>query len=85
METPSISTEIVSILGGLAVLTPLVKVISQWHITLKKTSPPDASATNLQAQISNLDSQSRSLDKLRLWVMISGLIGGVCGMLMLFD
>ena len=50
MDTPSISTTVIAVCTGLALLTPLVKAVSQWHIALRKTSKGDKAATTRQSQ-----------------------------------
>jgi hypothetical protein len=52
MADPSINTGIIALIGSLALLTPLVKAISQWHITLRKMSKPDTAATATQSHLS---------------------------------
>jgi hypothetical protein len=60
MDTPSISTGIITVCTGLALLTPLVKALSQWHIALRKASKPDKTATALQSQ-SSTESQTSTI------------------------
>ena len=38
MDTPNITATIIGTCSGLALLAPLVKVVGQWHIALRKTS-----------------------------------------------
>lgn len=49
MDIPGFSSGIIAVCSGLALLTPLIKALSQWHVALRKTKRPvDPSATGQQ-------------------------------------
>ena len=82
MESPSISTVVGSIVGVLAVLTPLIKAISHWHIECKKMSAKEKSAQALQNQTSQSE---RSMRFFRMAALINGFICGLLGMYLLYQ
>ena len=90
MDTPSISTEIVTICGGLALLAPLVNAFSKWHVTVRKTSKPAVTVTERQSQISAESSQEpwyrrATLDVwLRFSVIVCSLFMSLGGLYLLF-
>lgn len=42
MDVSSFSGSIIGVCSGLALLTPLIKALSQWHVALRKTNKPAA-------------------------------------------
>ena len=54
MAIASNSSEVVGIIASLALLAPLVRALHKWHIDVRKTSQPAATATVLQSQSSTV-------------------------------
>mgnify|MGYP000473376688 CR=1 FL=1 len=82
METPNISTEVAAIVGGLVLLTPLIKAISHWHIEFKKISAKEKDATARQSQISQGEVSGRGF---RVVVLVNSFIGGLLGLFLLIQ
>jgi hypothetical protein len=60
MAIPSSSTELVAVIASLSMLAPLVRALHKWHMDVRKTSKPAATAQTRQHQISTVSQMSGS-------------------------